>query len=234
MKNSFHLIISFLIIIFVSFQATDAQVSRNPEPGRPISRIPRPGNQDNISDRDRGNTVEKTKERKNPPPQTTPPVNNPVSKSPVEKPEHPVISPAHQYHPKPQHNCPIDGPTVIDTPPEIIIVESPDKYIDDNPLSEIEGNESAIKRYDEALKSNPDDTLLFYLRGNAKLVTGDYYGAVEDFTVYLKLVPWDKEAYFKRGLAFLYYGDQKDALLDFKIASELGYTKGDSIIKKYY
>lgn len=114
------------------------------------------------------------------------------------------------------------------------MVESSDKFIEDNSISEIEENESAILRYCNALKNNPKDTLLYFLRGSAKLVTGDNYGAIEDFTIYLKLIPWDKEAYFKRGLAFLYYGDQKNALIDFQIASELGYKKGDSIIKKYY
>lgn len=160
-------------------------------------------------------------------------MNNPVNTKPEEKPEPTVVPPARPHPPKPQKNTPVPGPIIIEYPPQVIIVEDPDKYIDDNPLSEIEENESAIIRYDEALKSNPKDTLIYYLRGNAKLVTGDYYGSIEDLTVYLKLVPWDEEAYFKRGLAFLYYGDREDALLDFKIASELGYTKGDSIVKKY-
>ncbi len=233
MKNLSCIITSFLIIILISFQTTNAQASRNPNQGRPVSRLPRPGNEGSISDRDRGNSNEKTKERKNPSQQPNLPVNNPVKTYPIEEPSHPAMPPHHRPHPEPPHNDPIEEPVTITCPPKIIIIEYPDKHIDDNPLFEIKENESAIIRYDEELKRNPKDTLLYYLRGNSKLVTGDYYGAIEDFTIYLKLIPWDKEAYYKRGLAFLYYGDQKNAILDFKIASELGYTKGDLIIRKY-
>lgn len=233
MKNLSCIITLFLIIIFIFFQTLNAQVSRNPNQGRPVSRLPRPGNQVSISDRDRGSANEKTKERKNLPQKTKPPVSNPVNTNPVDEPYNPDKPPPQRSHPKPPCNPPTEEPTTITSPPEIIGIEYPDKHLDNNPLSEIEENESAILRYNEALNRNPKDTLLYYLRGNSKLVTGDYYGAIEDFTIYLNLVPWDKEAYYKRGLAFLYYGDQKDALIDFKIASELGYTKGELIIKKY-
>ncbi|MFZ0455249.1 MAG: tetratricopeptide repeat protein [Ignavibacteriaceae bacterium] len=238
MKNLSCIITSFLTIILFSFQPTNAQALRNPDQGRPISRTPSPGNQGSISDRDRGNSDGKTKERNPPQPinplqPVNPPANNPVKTDPVEEPYHPDVPPPHRPHPKPPYNPPVEEPPTITYPPEVIIIQYPDKHLEDNPLSEIKENESAILRYNEALKSNPKDTLLYYLRGNSKLVTGDYYGAIEDFTIYLNLVPWDKEAYYKRGLAFLYYGDQKDALLDFKIASELGYTKGELIMKKY-
>ena len=240
MINPSRLLLIFLITVFISFQTINAQALRNPDQGRQVSRLPRPGNQSSIADRDRGNANEKTRERKNSQQQTNSPhqpnlpVKYPVIANPVEGPYYPVKPSPVRPHPKPPCNPPAEEPVTIIPPPEIIIIEYPDKHINDNPLSEIKENQSAIKRYNEALKRNPKDTLLYYLRGNSKLVTGDYYGAIEDFTIYLKLVPWDKEAYYKRGLAFLYYGDQKDALLDFNIASELGYKKGDSIIKKYY
>jgi len=234
MKNLSFMIISFLIITSISFQTVNAQALRNPDQGRQMSRLPRPGNQNDITDRNRGNTGEKTKVRKNPPLQTNPPVDNPVAAIPVEEPYCPVNPPPpRRPHPKPPCNPPVGDTDRVPPPTEIIIIEYPDKYVDDNPLSEIQENQNAIKRYNEALKRNPKDTLLYYLRGNSKLITEDYYGAIEDFTFYLKLVPWDKEAYYKRGLALLYYGDQKDALLDFNIASELGYKKGELIIKKY-
>jgi len=233
-KNISRLLISFLITIFISFQTIDAQVSRNPDPGRPVSRIPRPDNEGNISDRNRNKAEEGTKERKDYPEQINNPINtNPVNTNPVEQPIYPHKSPVRPHPPKTPENIPIEETTIIEYHTEIIPVESPDKYIDNNPLAEIEENESSIIRYNEALSNNPKDTLIYFLRGNAKLVTGDNYGAIEDFTIYLKLVPWDKEAYYKRGLAFLYYGDQNNALIDFQIASELGYKKGDSIIKKY-
>jgi tetratricopeptide (TPR) repeat protein len=234
MKNLSFIITSFLITILTSFQIINAQVFRNPDQGRQVSRLPRPGNQNSIADRNRGNANEKTKERNNPSQQTKPPVSNPEKTFPVQEPYHPVMPPPHRPHPVRPCCPPVERPITIVPSPEIIIIEYPDKHLNDNPLSEIEENESAILRYNEALKRNPKDTLLYYLRGNSKLITGDYYGAIDDFTIYIKLVPWDKEAYYKRGLAFLYYGDQDNALLDFKIASELGYTKGESIIKKYY
>ncbi len=229
MNNLNHILLSFVILIFISFQTIHAQVSRNPDPGRPTSRLPRPADGGNILDRDRSNEIGNTKERKNPPPQ----INIPVNTKPEWQPDPSAMNPTHPHPPKPPKHIPIDKPIIIEYQPEIIIVENPDKYIDDNPISEIEENESAIIIYDEILKRNPKDTLLYFLRGNAKLITKDYYGAIEDFTIYLQLVPWDKETYFKRGLAFLYYGNKKEALLDLQIAAELGYKKGDSIINKY-
>jgi hypothetical protein len=230
MKNLIYSFISFIIIVFISSQISSAQISRNPDPGRPVSRIPRPADGSNIPDRNRDNKIENTKERKNPPPQ----VNTPVNTKPEAHPEPPAMNPVYPHPLKPPKYIPKPGPVIIELQPEILIVASHEKYIDDNPVSEIEENESAIIIFDEILKRNSKDTLLYFLRGNAKLITKDYYGAIEDFTIYLRLVPWDKEAYLKRGLAFLYYGNKKEALLDFQIASELGYKKGDSIIEKYY
>ena len=234
MKNLSYILISFLILTFTSFQTITAQVSRNPEQGRQISRMPRPGNQGDILDRDRVNSSGKTKERNDTPQQTPPPVNHPINSEPVNsepvEPYHPYRPPVCQQPEKPV----IEQTTIIECNTQVMIIESPDKYIDDNPIKEIAEHEAAILRYNQALSMNPKDTLLYFFRGSSKLVTEDYFGAIEDFTIYLRLVPWDKEAYYKRGLAFLYYGDQKDALLDFKIASELGYNKGREIMSKYF
>ena len=225
MKNISYILLSILILIFIISQTANAQVSRNPDQSRPTSRIPGSNTDRNTPDRG-GATI--TKERQTPSIQV---ISNPVAANPVSYPEPPV---RHPIRPCPPPPPPIVEPVIIIDYNPTIVIDVPDPIIGDNPVSEVEVNELTIKRLDEALKSNPKDTILYFLRGNAKLVTHDYYGAIEDFSTYLEFVPWDKEAYFKRGLSYLYYGDRQNALIDFQIASELGYNKGDSIIKKYY
>jgi len=50
----------------------------------------------------------------------------------------------------------------------------------------------AIQDYDEAIKVSPPNTALYYLRGTARLETGDRAGAAEDFAAGLKLDPSNK------------------------------------------
>ena len=75
MKNLIYtLIISLIIIVFIPLEISYGQISRNPDPGRPVSRIPRPADGGNISDRNRDEETGNTKDRKNPPPQINIPV----------------------------------------------------------------------------------------------------------------------------------------------------------------
>ena len=232
MKNISYILLNFIFSLFIVCQTLNAQISRNPDQSRPTSRIPGSNTGVNTPDRSREPVTSKpvTKERNTPPIQV---ISNPVHANPVSYPEPPVRPPKHYCPPLPPPPPIVEPVTIIDYNPTIVINE-PAPIIGDNPVSDVKVNELTIQRLDEALKSNPKDTILYFLRGNAKLVTQDYYGAIQDFSTYLKLVPWDKEAYYKRGLAYLYYGNKKEALIDFQIASELGYNKGDSIIKKYY
>ena len=48
---------------------------------------------------------------------------------------------------------------------------------------------AAIRLYGEAIGVGPQNTALYYLRGTARLDTGDFAGAVEDFEAGLKLDP---------------------------------------------
>jgi hypothetical protein len=226
MKNSSLSILIFVILSFLFFPPINAQVSRN-DSGREISRTPRPNNGNNPADRDRESEI--TKGRNNPHLPITP-----VKKNDDRYPLRPPAEDPPSYIVTPPEIITIHEPVFIYEPvcPQpVIIPDPPDKIMEDRPISEIEENELAILRFNKILEQNPEDTIFYFLRGNAKIITEDYYGAIVDFTTYLKLVPWDKEAYFKRGLAYLYFGDRKNALLDLQIASELGYTKGDSVIK---
>ena len=81
------------------------------------------------------------------------------------------------------------------------------------------GNE--IQNYDEILKYDPKDSLVYYKRGKAKANLKDYRGAITDFNEALELYHNDIEAYFSRALAKANILDFEGAIRDFNEAINL-------------
>jgi tetratricopeptide (TPR) repeat protein len=66
--------------------------------------------------------------------------------------------------------------------------------------------------------SNAAKAVEFYNRGVDRLTTGDYAGAITDFTQALQLEPKDADAYYNRGYAELVLGRYDRAIADYSQA----------------
>ena len=67
----------------------------------------------------------------------------------------------------------------------------------------------------EAIELKPGDAYAYYNQGIAKDNTGDYKGAIADFTKYIELKPDGADAYYNRGNAKDNSGDYIGAIADF-------------------
>lgn len=70
-------------------------------------------------------------------------------------------------------------------------------------------------------------------RGNLRLDSRDYGGALVDFNDYLDIADPDAEILYRRGVSKVYLGKIIDGCADFKIASKLGYKEAEKANKKY-
>lgn len=74
---------------------------------------------------------------------------------------------------------------------------------------------SAIDRFTQAIDSDPQFSDAFYNRGFAKFKTGDYSGAINDFTQCLEIEqPEREDVFWMRGKAKYSLGDYTGAILD--------------------
>lgn len=62
--------------------------------------------------------------------------------------------------------------------------------------------EDAKKDYDEAIKGNPDDALVYFNRGNVYLNQGLYEHAHEDFDMAISKEPKNPKFWHAKGLAY--------------------------------
>jgi len=91
----------------------------------------------------------------------------------------------------------------------------------------------AILDFDEALRLNPNSSLIYYNRGVAYGYLGEYEQAIQEYDKALQLDPNDIYAYTNRGIAYGNLGDYKYAILNFNEAlslnsklSEAYYSRG--------
>ena len=75
--------------------------------------------------------------------------------------------------------------------------------------------EKAIALYAKALVIQPEDKMLYYMRGFAYLRSGKYNESIADFNQALKLEPNSAKAYNNRGCAYMYLGETEKAIADF-------------------
>jgi hypothetical protein len=123
MKNLSYFIFSFFILLFISNQTNIAQVSRDPNSGRQISRTPAPRVDRSSPERERDNSagrdIVKTKERNNPPPPTTP-----VEHKQKSRPANPIVeAPVYPCQPAPieENICEV---TIVNYSPEEVDEDS--------------------------------------------------------------------------------------------------------------
>ena len=83
-----------------------------------------------------------------------------------------------------------------------------------------------------AIQKSPNNTYLYYNRGNLHVQRQDYQRAVEDYTKAISLEERLAEAYFNRGLALIYMKREAEGIADLSKAGELGLYQAYSIIKQ--
>jgi tetratricopeptide (TPR) repeat protein len=81
--------------------------------------------------------------------------------------------------------------------------------------------EGAIADYTQAIKTNPQDSQAYYLRGSAKYDLGDILEAVEDYNKAININPQYADAYYYRGNALDDLGNKQDAIDNFRKAADL-------------
>lgn len=82
-------------------------------------------------------------------------------------------------------------------------------------------NTTSMDAYDKAIALSPNDDAAYFQRGTARLVKGDYDGAIVDYTKAIALNPKDVGSYEGRGAARRKVGNYYGAIADFNKAIEL-------------
>lgn len=85
-------------------------------------------------------------------------------------------------------------------------------------LEDLEGSLSA---YTEAIRINPSDYLVYYLRGLAIFKLGDYANSINDYSAALKIKYDHAASYLQRGIAKYYLNDKNEAISDLNMAIRL-------------
>ncbi len=77
---------------------------------------------------------------------------------------------------------------------------------------------SAIQKYNEALRLFPRYTIAFYNRGKTLEETGNVQAAISDYSNAIQLTPGQAKYYNSRGWAYYRLGNKKAAMLDYDTA----------------
>ena len=96
--------------------------------------------------------------------------------------------------------------------------------------------EEAIDNYTRDIDLNANIsrvTSAYVNRASAKILVGDYEGAINDLDKSLELSPEYLVAYYERGIAKIKYGKKKSGCLDLSTAIELNYDLAQNDFKKY-
>lgn len=88
-------------------------------------------------------------------------------------------------------------------------------------LNELKNNKAAVKDFDQAIKLNPNEPVLFYNRGTAYIQTSDWKKAKKDLDSVIALRPDFVNAYLNRGIVYLNLNDTDAALEDFNAGIRL-------------
>ena len=85
----------------------------------------------------------------------------------------------------------------------------------------------------DAIALAPQNSYLYYNRGNLYALRGDYQRAIADYSQALALNQDLAEAYYNRGLAKIFAKHVAEGIEDLSKAGELGLYQAYSVIKKY-
>lgn len=91
---------------------------------------------------------------------------------------------------------------------------------------------AARRDIDQAIALYSENALYYDYRAYIKEFSGDYTGAIEDFTMSLNLEQ-DPNIYYRRGLAKINISNKFDACKDFKKSSELGDENGKEALTEH-
>jgi tetratricopeptide (TPR) repeat protein len=94
-------------------------------------------------------------------------------------------------------------------------------------------HDQAINYYTRVMRFRPNDSELYYLRGEGKLALGDNKGAVKDFDMAIGINREYEEAYARRGEAKLNLDDKDGACADFKKAKKNGERNVVPLLSQY-
>ncbi len=88
-------------------------------------------------------------------------------------------------------------------------------------LNELKNNKAAVKDFDQAIKLNPNELILYYNRGTAYIQTSDWKKAKKDFDSVISIRPDYVNAYLNRGIVNLNLKDLDAALNDFNTGIQI-------------
>lgn len=75
----------------------------------------------------------------------------------------------------------------------------------------------AVKKFTEAIKIEPDNSLIYNYRGLAYLSLRDYTSSMNDFNRAIEIDPTESDPYCNRGYLKMSLGDFEGAILDFNL-----------------
>ena len=85
----------------------------------------------------------------------------------------------------------------------------------------------------DAITLAPQNSYLYYNRGNLYAMRGDYQRAIADYSQAITINQDLAEAYYNRGLAKIFAKHVEEGIADLSKAGELGLYQSYSVIKKY-
>lgn len=85
----------------------------------------------------------------------------------------------------------------------------------------------------DAITLAPQNSYLYYNRGNLYAMRGDYQRAIADYSQAITINQDLAEAYYNRGLAKIFAKHVEEGIADLSKAGELGLYQAYSVIKKY-
>lgn len=85
-------------------------------------------------------------------------------------------------------------------------------------LSQQSNNGAAINNFTQAIAIDPNNSIAYYNRGNARYKQGDKQGAIADYNEAIRLNPNNANAYYNRAVARYYLGDKQGAVQDLTVA----------------
>lgn len=86
---------------------------------------------------------------------------------------------------------------------------------------------SALTDINKAIELEPENAILYKIRGNIYVLLNDYFAAIDDYTKAISLDANSAEAYFNRGIANVLGNNRTKACADFQKSKDLGYEKGE-------
>lgn len=92
--------------------------------------------------------------------------------------------------------------------------------------------QGALEDYNKVLKSNPENSVAYFMRADVKVVYKDHIGAIDDLTNAIKYNNKYPEALYKRGAIKLKLNDYKGAKFDLEASLSLGFFRAKSLLKK--